>query len=162
MSNNTIFGYSGEVTLRYKHNGKLVEFRNHNDGKEALFQTLATLLVRQEYPHGRISYIALSTKADANSPSVNLLNSAYIPITQLPQAIKLEDGRWACSVNTTISSYDRNAVTPQNDSINTLTLLSSDGSELATVTISKASIDSIVQGVQLFIQWNLIIDNKSA
>lgn len=157
--NNTYFGYTGEVIIKYRKNGKLIEFRNHNDGKEALFQTLATLLARQEYPHGKISYIALK-----NGSGENLLNSAYIPITQLPQAIKLEDDRWACSVNTTISSYDRSNVTPSADEAgnvptNILTLLSSNGSELATVAISEASILSITQGVQLFIQWNLIVDN---
>ena len=176
MDNGSKFSYVGEVTIRYKKNGKIIELKGHNEGFEPLFKTIASLLAGEGFPYGAIASIGLKKAlAGDESDMENLLNSESIPITQQPKSVLLVDTdkrNYACSVNTTISDSDMTSdstirnITVDSDKV-FLYLLSSSGVQLARVELVNTTenpcvVKEIKPGVQLFIQWNLITDNPSA
>lgn len=182
MSNTLCFGYKGEVKVQYSKNGKVFEFKRHNEGFSFLFKTIASLLAGEGFPYGSLSYISLErVRTDSSStPSTEttkvLFKSTTIPITQKPKSIAVEDGdgnvAYACSVNTTIAYSDmvdkdsgENNWIVSSETINDkayLYLLSANNTKLARVELSPDSVNSISPGVQLFIQWNLIVNNAQS
>ena len=157
MHNKSVIGYSGEVTIKYNKSGKTIELKKHNEGFTALFRTIASLLSGDGFPFGSIYGVSL--KVVTTGGEYNLLNNQVIPITQRPRPVMLSDGGYACSVNTTIAASDRNSTTVGSDDAVYLYLVSSNNTELAKVEIEKEAVTSIAPGVQLFIQWDLIINN---
>ena len=163
MKNSTLLGYRGEVTVRYNKNGRTFEFKKHNEGFEPLFHTICHLLAGDGFPYGNLAYIELKRVKSSDNTEEDLLNSQYLPLSQLPKAIKQSNGEWACSVNTTIADSDIQSgerFPSGYDDTARVYLVSNDKVEMAKVELSKNIIESIAPGVQLFIQWNLVIDNK--
>ena len=170
---NMFFNYVGEVTIRYKKNGKIFEMKKHNEGFAPLFRTIAALLAGEQFPFGSISSIGLKKLVGGTGSNfVNLLKNDTIPITQKPKSILLGNGKYACSVNTSISDSDMTSVTSdRNITVNSdkvfLYLMSSNGTALARVELQNTTehpcvVKDIEPGVQLFIQWNLSVDNPES
>ena len=159
MSNNITLGYTGEVKIHYKKNGKSFVLKKKNEGFEPLFRTIASLLAGKGFPFGNPYYISLYNET---SGKVSLLTSGRIPFSSLPDVIKQEDGRWSCTFNITIAYSDINTENMgENDTTYCMYLLSSNDTEFARVEVDKDTISSIGIGVQLYIEWSLIIDNAA-
>lgn len=155
----TNIGYNGKVTVRYEKNGRSYTEVLHNEGKPALFETLATLLSNGGFPYGSPSYISLYKKS-SGGVETSLLNQEILPLITKPSPKKGADGKWCSAVTARIRNADLNSTTIGDGDTVLLYLRtnSSENTRLASVTIAESMLPSS-QGTSTVIEWDLFFEN---
>lgn len=164
MNKATVVGYIGDVKLKYLKNGKMLEWRGHNTGYPALFETLSNLLAGNGFPYGRPSDVKIVANRTVGSSTEVIEVTAPVPLSRAPSVIQTTDsGIWGCRFNTTISYYDVNSGYVYNSETDTVLLeLFASGSSEEKVLLADVAIDHNAiptTGVQLYIEWNLLFAN---
>lgn len=147
--------YSGEVTLKFLHNGKDITAILHNEGTPSLFRLLARALAgydtRIEAPKKLQLY-----KKDGEA-YISILKSP-IPLTGITYT---QIGKDWCAVFTGVINSTNLITPPKTDVIYYLALTSSSDVDLAYLTVPGKFLTNLAKGVQGLIEWRMKVDNVS-
>lgn len=146
--------YSGEVTLKFLHNGKDITAILHNEGTNSLFRLLARALAgydtRIEAPKKLQLY-----KKDSTSAYISILKSP-IPLTGITYT--QISGDW-CAVFTGVIN-SANLLTKPEDKVTYYLALTSDSDvDLAYLTVPADFLTNLAKGVQGLVEWRMKVQN---
>ena len=148
--------YSGEVTLKFLHNGKDITAILHNEGTPSLFKLLARALAgydtRIETPKKLQLY-----KKDSTEAYISILKSP-IPLTGITYTQLGED--W-CAVFTGVINSANLTTVPQTGVTYYLALTSSSDVDLAYLTVPGKFLTNLAKGVQGLVEWRMKVKNVS-
>ena len=151
--------YTGEVSVKFNINGKLVDIRNHNSGLPNLFRIIAKALAGYNTSQEKPNYIDLRYITAKSSTWQSCLSNKQ-SVSQL--SYHLEKGNWLTKAASTIP-YSSLKITPIS-SLNATAFrlyLMADESDLAYISINENDIAEIVPGTQALVEWILKISNSN-
>jgi len=155
---NTGLKYHGNVELKLKIKDKIINFKNHNEGKSDLFRVIAKALSGYSITNEIPVMIDVRTSELLSSSILNkdiyLSGGAYFKDT---------DTNWKVRFNANISGDDinKNLLT---ESLTTLyIILKSINADLASMEVDISYFNTIATGgMQALLEWTLYVDNANA
>lgn len=148
--------YSGEVTLKFLHNGKDITAILHNEGTPSLFKLLARALAGYDTRIETPKKLQLYKKGSAGE-YISILKSP-IPLTGITYTQL--DNDW-CALFTGVINSTNLSTTPEATITYYLALTSSSDVDLAYLTVPADFLTNLKRGVQGLVEWRMKVKNVS-
>lgn len=147
--------YSGEVTLKFLHNGKDITAILHNEGTSSLFRLLARALAGYDTRIEAPKKLQLYDKSGENY--ISILKSP-IPLTGITYT---QIGTDWCAVFTGVINSANLLTAPLTDKTYYLALTSDNDVDLAYLTVPADFLTNLAKGVQGLVEWRMKVKNVS-
>ena len=149
--------YSGEVRLKFLHNGKDITAILHNEGTNSLFRLLARALAGYDTRIETPKKLQLYKKDSTSAEYISILKSP-IPLTGITYTQLGDD--W-CAVFTGVINSANLITKPQTDVTYYLSLTSDSDVDLAYLTVPSNFLTNLAKGVQGLVEWRMKVKNVS-
>ena len=147
------FVYEGKVTFKVKINDKFIEIKNHNKGKDVLFELFTKLLVGEEISGEQKPY-EIDIRSSMNN--IDWISCLTAPVQPNKYSTKDTNGRPVAIISASISA---SMITNLTGNQFKVVLLNKLNEELAEALFDRSVLEKTIQGSQALIEWSLGVKN---